>query len=225
MSTISRTSGLGASPPPITTEASRPATRATRIDLIVAGLLVSAVGVGWLLTRFGANVPWPLAAPVALVAVGVVLIVTVVFGADGGRTAGRSGLAWLGAALLVISLALGIDAPRYAAPIGNVNIAPTAGEWPVTVHRSTGNVEVDLTRHPLPDQGSLEIRLGAGNVDLAVPGDASVKIDTRVTAGTVRVDGRTVDDGVDLQWSSGSAETPVVVTIDVAAGEVRIRHA
>ena len=225
MSTVSRTPGAAASPPPVTGEASRPASRATRIDLIVAGLLVSAVGVGWLLTRFGANVPWPLAAPVALVAVGMVLIVIVVFGADEGRNAGRSGLAWLGAALLVISLALGVDAPRYAAPIGNVNIAPTASEWPVTVHRGTGNVAVDLNRHPLPDQGSLEIRLGAGNVDLAVPRNASVKIDTRVTAGTIRVDGRTVDDGVDLRWSSGSAGTPVVVIIDVAAGEVTIRHA
>ena len=192
---------------------------------MVAGLLISAVGVGWLLTGLGFDVPWKLAAPISLVAVGLVLVVTVVARADGGRNAGRSGLAWLGAALLVVSLALGVDAPRYAAPMGNVDIAPTASEWPVTVHRSTGNVEVDLTRHPLPDQGSLEIRLGAGNVDLAVPRDASVTIDARVTAGTIRVDGTTVDDGVDLRWSSGSAGTPVVVTIDVAAGEVAIRHA
>ena len=30
-----------------------------------------------------------------------------------------------------------------------------------------------------------------------------------------------MDDGVDLRWSSGSAGTPVVVTIDVAAGRWR----
>ena len=68
-----------------------------------------------------------------------------------GRNAGRSGLAWLGAVLLMVSLALGVDAPRYAAPMGNVGLAPTA-DWPVTVHRSTGNIVVDLTRHPLPDR-------------------------------------------------------------------------
>ena len=78
----------------------------------------------------------------------------------------------------------------------------------MTVHRSTGNVEVDLTRHPLPDQGSLEIRLGAGSVDLAVPRDASVTIDTRVTAGTIRVDGTTVDDGVDLGGRADRRERP-----------------
>ena len=126
---------------------------------------------------------------------------------------------------MAISLALGVDAPRYAAPMGNVAIAPTASEWPVTVHRSTGNVDVDLTQHPLPDRGSLLIRVGAGTVDLAVPRNASVMIDTRVTAGTIRVDGRTVDDGVDLRWSSGTQGTPVIVTVDMGAGEVAIRHA
>ena len=163
--------------------------------------------------------------PVALLAVGLVLIVTVAARADGGRDAGRSGLAWLGAVLLVMALALGVDAPRYAAPMGNVDLAPAAAEWPVAVQRSTGNVEVDLTRHPLPDQGLLEIQLGAGNVDVSVPRDGSVTIDARVTAGKIRVDGIAVEDGVDLRLSSDTPRTPVVVTIDVGAGEVAIRHA
>ena len=101
-----------------------------RIDLIVAGLLLSAVGVGWLLTGLGVGVAWSLAAPVALVAVGVALLITIVARADGGRNAGRSGLAWLGAALLAISLGLGVDAPRYAAPMGNVDLAPTQADGP-----------------------------------------------------------------------------------------------
>ncbi len=225
MSTVARPPKVPVAPPPTTVGARQAAPRATRIDLVVLGLLVSAVGVGWLLTGLGFDVPWKLAAPVALVAVGLVLVVTVVVRRDGGRNAGRSGLAWLGAVLLMVSLALGVDAPRYAAPMGNVGLAPTASDWPVTVHRSTGNIVVDLTRHPLPDQGSLQIQLGAGNVDVTVPRNASMTIDTRVTAGTIRVDGRKTDDGVDLRWSDGSPGMPVVVTVDVGAGEVTIRHA
>ena len=211
--------------PPNAPQTAGRARRSTRIDLMTAGLLLTAIGVGWLVDRLIMDMPWRLAAPVALVAVGMILAATVSFRADGGRNAGRSGLAWLGAGLLVVSLALGVDAPRYAAPLGNVNVAPLVTDWPVTVHRSTGNVEVDLTRHPLPDHGSLEIRVGAGNVDLVVPTDSSVQVDVRVTAGRIRVDGRTVGDGVDLRWSSEARGAPVVVTVDVAAGEVDIRHA
>jgi hypothetical protein len=225
MSTVSRPPDVTAPPPRTPAAAGQDRTPVTRIDLVVLGLLVSAAGVGWLMTVVGVDVPWALAVPVALLTVGLVLIVTVVARADGGRDAGRSGLAWLGAVLLVTALALGVDAPRYAAPMGNVDLAPAAAEWPVSVHRSTGNIDVDLTRHPLPDQGSLEIQLGAGNVDVSVPRDGSVTIDARVTAGTIRVDGSAVEDGVDLRWSSDTPRTPVVVTIDVGAGEVAIRHA
>lgn len=225
MSTVSSAPRPAAAPPPDASKAGEPARRSVRIDVVTAGLLLSAVGIGWLVDRLGVDVPWRLAVPVALVVVGAILVVTVIVRSDGGRYAGRSGLAWLGAGLLVVSLALGVDASRYVAPMGNVNLAPTATEWPVTAHRSAGNVEVDLTRHPLPDRGTLEVRVGAGNVNLAVPTDTSVRVDVRVTAGQIRVDGRMVKDGVDLQWSSGTAGSPVVVSVEVAAGEVTIRHA
>ena len=224
MSTVSQPSRVTV-PPLGAPQQGHPEPRATRIDLVVLGLLFSAVGLGWLLSVLGIDVRWSLAAPIALGAVGVILLAMLMARADSGRNAGRLGLAWIGAALLVVSLVLGVDAPRYAAPIGNVDIAPTPAEWPLTVHRSTGNVEVDLTRNPLPERGSLEVRVGAGNVTLTVPTDPSLMTDVRLTAGTLRVDGRTVDDGVDVRWSSGRSGAPVIVTVDVAAGEVTVRHA
>ena len=129
-----------------------------RIDRIAWGILLAAAGAGWFLATFGIAVPWRLAAPVALTLVGTTLTFTVVATRDDGVRAGRSGLAWLGAALLVLSVALGINAPQYVAPAGNVRIAPAAAEWPMEIRRSVGNVEIDLTRHPLPDRG---IDLGA----------------------------------------------------------------
>ena len=124
MSTVSRPPEVPVAPPSTTVGAGQAAPRVTRIDLMVLGLLVAAVGIGWLLTGLGIDVSWRLAAPAALVAVGLVLVVTVVARRDGGRNAGRSGLAWLGAALLMVSLAIGVDAPRYAAPMGNVGPCP-----------------------------------------------------------------------------------------------------
>ena len=41
-----------------------------RIDRIACGILLVAVGTGWLLDRFGVAVPWRLGAPVALTLVG-----------------------------------------------------------------------------------------------------------------------------------------------------------
>ena len=195
-----------------------------RIDRLASGAVLAAAGAGWLLTTLGFAVPWRLAAPIALTLVGTTLILTVVATPDGGLRAGRSGLAWLGAALLALSVGLGIDAPRYVAPAGNMTIAPAAAEWPIEIRRSVGNVEIDLSRHPLPDRGTIDVQLGAGNVELIIPRGNKIKIDVRVTTGQLVVDGKPVDSGVDLHWSQDSP-TPLVTTVQLAAGKVDIRHA
>jgi hypothetical protein len=212
----------GAAPPDIgpADRASRPP---LRIDRIAWGVLLAGAGTGWFLATLGIAVPWRLAAPVALTLVGTTLSFIVVATRDDGVRAGRSGLAWLGAGLLVLSVALGINASQYVAPAGNVRIAPAAAEWPVEIRRSVGNVEIDLTRHPLPDRGSISVQLGAGNVELIVPSENTVRIDARVTAGQILVDGKTVDSGVDLRWSQASPTGPTT-TVQLGAGEVEIRH-
>jgi len=115
-----------------------------RIDRIVFGILLVAVGAGWLLSRQDVAVPWRLGAPVALTLLGVTLTIAVLATKDGGVRAGRSGLAWLGAALLALSVALGVSASQYVAPAGNISIAPTDTEWPVEIQRSVGNVDLDF---------------------------------------------------------------------------------
>jgi len=194
-----------------------------RLDRIACGILLVAVGTGWLLDRFGVPVPWRLGAPVALTLVGATLSVAVLATRDGGMRVGRSGLAWLGAALLALSVVLGVSASQYVAPAGNVSIAPAATDWPVEIRRSVGNIDLDFTTHPLPDRGTVSVHLGAGDVTVIVPQGSSLRIDVRATTGQIRVDGKTVASGAACRWSESSSTT-LVTTVQVAAGEVEIRH-
>jgi hypothetical protein len=187
-----------------------------RMNRVVLGLLAVSVGVLWLLDEAGADVPWRIVPPAALLGVGIALLVTLVVGE------GRTTLIWLGVGLLVVSVALGVGAQRYAAPVGDISLAP-AGDWPVDSRLSVGNVRVDLTEHPLPNHGRMDIHLGTGNVTLVMPKDAPVRIDLTVTAGDILVDSAKVADGLDLTWSNQNA-AEVVVSIDVGAGQVEVRH-
>ena len=188
-----------------------------RMNRVVLGLLALSVGVLWLVDEIGVDVPWRVVPPAALLVVGIALLVTLVVGE------GRTTLIWLGVGLLVVSVALGVGAQRYAAPAGDISLAPAAEEWPVDTRLSVGNVQVDLTEHPLPDQGRLDLHLGAGNVTLVMPNDAPVSIDVTLTAGSIIVDGVKAADGFDLTWSNENA-ADVVVTMGVGAGQVEVRH-
>jgi predicted membrane protein len=120
-------------------------------------------------------------------------------------------------------VALGVGASQYVAPAGNVSIAPVATDWPVEVRRSVGNVDLDFTTHPLPDRGTVSVHLGAGNVTVRVPRGSTMRLDVRATTGQISVDGKTVASGADLRWSESSSTT-LVTTVQLAAGEVDIRH-
>ena len=187
-----------------------------RMNRVVLGFLAVSVGILWLVDEIGVDVPWRVVPPAALLIVGIALLVTIVAG-EGRRT-----LIWLGVGLLVVSVALGVGAQRYAAPAGDISLAPTAVEWPLDSRHSVGNVRVDLTEHPRPTQGRLDLHLGAGNVTLLMPNDAPVRVDVTVTAGNIVVNGATAADGLDLTWSNEKA-ADVVVTIDLGAGQVEVR--
>ena len=187
-----------------------------RMNRVVLGLLALSVGVLWLVDEIGVDVPWRVVPPAALLLVGIALLVTIAIGE------GRTTLIWLGVGLLVVSVALGVGAQRYAAPAGDISLAPAAGEWPLESRHSVGNVRVDLTEHPLPARGRLDLHLGAGNVSLEMPNDAPVRVDVTVTAGNIVVNGAKAADGLDLTWSNEKT-ADVVITIDVGAGEVEVR--
>jgi hypothetical protein len=202
--------------------ATGPGTRSSsgpRVDRIVIGLLLGAIGVGWLLDQAGVSVPWRMFPAAALILIGFALIATLF----GGR--GRGALVGLGIISLVLAVVVGVGADRYAGPVGDRLVAPAVAEWPVQQHISAGTVTVDLTRHPLPEAGRLQIDVGAGEIDLILPGDSTAGIDATATAGTITVDGVKVGDGVDLQWSTPSnASTPVELTLHVGLGDIEVSH-
>jgi hypothetical protein len=190
-----------------------------RVDQIVTGVLIGAVGVGWLLDQAGGSVPWRMFPAAALIFIGLALIATLL----GGR--GRGGLVGLGIISLILAVVVGVGADRYAGPVGDQLVAPAVGEWPVQQHISAGTVTIDLTRHPLPEAGRLQIDVGAGEIDLILPSGATAGIDATATAGTITVDGVKVGDGVDLQWSKPSnTSSPVELTLHVGLGDIQVSH-
>jgi hypothetical protein len=191
-----------------------------RVDRIVVGLLIGATGVGWLLDQAGVSVPWRMFPAAALVGIGVGLLATLL----GGR--GRGALIGLGIISTVVAVAVGVGADRYAGPVGDVMVAPTVAEWPVQQHISAGTVTVDLTRHPMPETGQLQVEVGAGQIILVLPQDATAGINASATAGTVTVDGTNVGDGLDVRWSNPSRTPSASVELDlhVGLGDIEVNH-
>lgn len=202
--------------------ATEPRTRSSsgpRVDRIVIGLLIGAIGVGWLLDQAGVSVPWRMFPAAALIAIGLGLLATLL----GGR--GRGALVGIGIISTVLAVVIGVGADRYAGPVGDRLVAPAVAEWPVQQHISAGTVTVDLTRHPLPEAGWLQIDVGAGEIDLILPHESTASVDATATAGTITVDGVKVGDGVDLQWSKQSdTSSPVELTLHVGLGDIEVSH-
>ena len=187
---------------------------------VVLGLLVAAVGIGWFLDEMGVLVPWHLYPALAVMLIGLALLLTLV------RGRGRGLLIAMGVIALIAAGAVGIGAGRYSGPVGDTFVAPTVNEWPVNQRISAGTMTVDLARHPLPEAGTATFDVGAGRLVVTVPADDSrLDIDARITAGTVRVDGEKVADGVDVQWfQPGTAGALIPLHLQVGLGDIEVNH-
>lgn len=93
-----------------------------RLDRVVLGVIIGAIGVGWLLDGAGVSPPWRML-PAALVLIGCALLVSLF----GGR--GRGALIVVGIAGTVLAGAVGVGVDRYAGPAGDRLITPTATDW------------------------------------------------------------------------------------------------
>lgn len=189
------------------------------VGQLAFGFLVIVLGIGWIADQAGWSVPWHLFPSAALIVIGLALLTTLA----GGR--GRGLLIGLGIASLVAALCVGLGVGRYAGVAGDRIIAPTSSEWPISAQISAGNVTVDLTRHPLPPTGQLQVNVGAGELVVMIPKDANVRVDVEVTAGEVTVDGRQVGSGIDVRWSDPArGNASVTATLKLAMGNVTVRH-
>jgi len=190
-----------------------------RVDRIVIGLLLSGVGVAWLLDLAGESVPWRMFPAGATVLIGVALLATLI----GGR--GRGALIAMGIVTTLLGVAIGVGVDRYQGPVGDHVLAPTSADWPIQERISAGTLTVDLTRHPLPDTGRLEADVGAGRIVVLLPPERAPSIAASVTAGSIAVDGVKVDDGVDLRWSGPSQHVDAVeLVLHVGLGDIEVNH-
>lgn len=217
-------------PPPLTApapHAAPPPPRPVRLDRIVLGLLLAVAGIGWLLDEAGVSVPWRLFPAVALFVIGGALLVSLFAGR------GRGALIALGMVALLLGVAVGVGADRYAGPVGDTVVAPRLADWPVATRLGAGTLTVDLTRYPLPTSGSLHADVGAGKVILQLPESGRVAVQASVTMGTITVDGTKVGDGIDVRWSApatvpsvtaNSAAGVVTVNVQVGMGDIEVRH-
>ena len=131
----------------------------------------------------------------------------------------------VGVLALVTAVAVGVGADRYAGPVGDRTVAPATGDWPVNEQISAGNVTVDLTRHPLPESGQRQVRVGAGKVVVRIPETARVGIDATATAGTITVDGVPTGNGIDLHWSQPAPATShVALPLGIGLGDIEVNH-
>lgn len=198
----------------------QPVRSGVQVGRVVLGVLVVAAGIGWLLDESGLSVPWSLYPAAALTLIGLGMLVTLV----GGR--GRGLLVWLGVVALIAAVGVGVGADRYSGPVGDLVLAPTVTEWPVAERVSAGTITVDLTSHPLPENGTATVEIGAGRLVVTVPADDSrLTIDARTTAGTVRVDGVKVADGVDVRWLRPAAgAATIALHLQVGLGDIEVNH-
>jgi hypothetical protein len=163
----------------------------------------------------GVPVSWGPVAAAGLVVVGAALLIV---------REGRGLLITAGVAMTAASVLAAVPPVRFAGPVGAEAVAPAAADWPVESTVSVGELVVDLTRHPLPADGRVTVRVGVGVLRIIVPA-SGVQVAARTGLGAIKVDGRTVDQGYGPVWTEGAADGRAVqVEADVAIGSIDLHH-
>jgi phage shock protein PspC (stress-responsive transcriptional regulator) len=201
-------------PPPV------PARDRSILGRLTIALALVASGVTVLLDRIGvvdATTVHVLA--VALVTVGVGLVI--------GAWAGRARwLVLVGLALSPMVLAGGllqeIDIDLTQG-VGTRAYAPTTvADIPFGGYRlAAGEVVVDLRELDLRDATTVPVRVGAGQIEVIVPDDATIEVDTDVRVGQVDVFGEEAD-GIDIDRTFRTVGGGPTLTLDLSVGAGQI---
>jgi hypothetical protein len=180
-----------------------------------------AAGILWLLEALDvSSVPWRVLLPVALIAIGLVLVV-------GSRTGRHGGLITVGAILTVVLLVVTSADIRLEGGIGQRTERPTtAASVSPEYHLSLGQLEIDLRDVAFPDGSATDVKATVGVGQLVVRVPDGIRIQVRATAGLgdVEVLGRTSSGG-DVEvaiLAEGSARAFVRLFLSVGVGQVTV---
>jgi hypothetical protein len=204
-------------PMPPTPVRTRPPLQTGRL---LAGLLVAALGVVWLLQALGAaTVDWRVILPIAVVAVGVALLLA------GFAGRGSGGLIALGIVLvLLLAATSAVDVP-FTGGVGDRTYRPS-GSGSKTYELAIGELTVDLGR--LTGEMHVTAHVGVGQLTIVVPSVSSIHVSARAGIGQVVLFGeeRTGFDASLTRTSrtpsplAGSAD----LDVSVGLGQVEVRR-
>jgi hypothetical protein len=197
-----------------------PPPRPLPLARIALGLILLAIGLGWLLHSLDViEVPWDALLPVALIAIGAVLVV-------GSRTGRHSGLIALGIVLTIFTaLVTAVDLPLVGG-VGQREITPQSlAELEHRYDLAVGQLVIDLRELQLQpgERVDLEARVGMGELVVDVPFGALIEAHARAGLGDVQVLGRQASGfGPELRVGPRipgfSRKAPSYVRLDLSVG-------
>jgi len=192
---------------------------------IVAGIILMAVGAGWLAEAAGwADVPWRALLAGALVLVGAALMV----GASSGPHRGLIVFGAILAGAVALSSAIEVIAHTpFGGGIGEQTHRPAAAdaEYRAEYRWGIGTMTLDLRDAEPPLEGSsIEASVGIGELIVVIPRGVAVRIEARSGIGEVVVFGEQRG-GLDarIEWSD-DASPWLDLRLDVAIGKVEVRR-
>jgi hypothetical protein len=206
-------------PPPLPPAPVEPSRRAGRLAF---GLVLLAIGIGWLLEALGVDVRWDLVLPGALIVIGGLLIVTARSGV------GQGGLITAGVVLtIVLLIGTAFNVP-FTGGVGDRTVRPTENVIDREVELGVGELTFDLTGVDFATMvGGTELRarVGVGELIVIVPDDAAIRVEARSGLGNVQVFGQE-EGGVDAEITTpapiGAPAITLIATVGI--GEVRVEH-
>ena len=193
---------------------------------VTLGLVLVTLGVISLLVTLDVDVPVRIIGPTLLIVLGLGVAVSAVRGEPDGGLVALTVLVGLVLSVGAIGSAV-LDVPLRGG-VGDREYAPTSTEQLDDEYRLfAGSLELDLRDLELgPGTTSIELSTVLGQVDVRLPGDVEVAVDSGVGAGTAVVLGSTVDglsvDNDRRTEGYEAADRRLDLHVRVGLGEIRI---
>ncbi|HET9015941.1 MAG TPA: cell wall-active antibiotics response protein LiaF [Thermomicrobiaceae bacterium] len=190
---------------------------------IAFGVFLVLLGAGWLLDAAGVwSVSWGAALPIALIAVGALLMV-------GSTTRGHGGLVVLGIALtVVLGVMTTLNVP-FEGNVGDTAYQPATIQQVQSTYRlAVGNQTVDLSGVSFP-AGTTRVTASTavGQLIVEVPAGVGVRVHVTVGAGDASIFGRDYSGAsVDETYTSDnyqSAASKVDLELSTGLGTIEVR--
>jgi len=192
-----------------------------RAGRLVLGLLIIAIGGGWLLQVIGAvdQFPWEWVLPSVLLVIGVALVAD-----PKGKSHG--GLIALGIILTIVLVAGGTGTPAITtgSGVGDRTISVSSVTDLRDVSLFAGNLVVDLRDLDLPSgTTSLNVSVFAGEIKVYVPRSATVEVKASTLFGQIDAFGERRDGvGVNLNTTSQGSGGTLVLKASAFAGQIGV---